>query len=514
MIESVRAQTYPYWELCIAEGGSKSPQVRSILRSYLEQETRIKVIFLEENLGIAGNTNAALKLARGEFVAFLDHDDLLAPFALFEVVKLLNEDPEIDFIYSDEDKITPDGERHSPFFKPDFSPDLLRSVNYICHLVVIRKRILEEIGGLRSEFEGAQDYDLVLRVTEKTSRIRHIPKILYHWREHPLSTAQRPQSKKYAYESGRKALEEHLKRIGRRGQVYPIQNLPGTYRVKYDLHRKPLVSILIPNKDNLILLKTCIESIVQKSTYRNFEVIIIENNSTSEEIFDYYKKLTQSYPFVKVETWEGNFNWSAINNWGVARSRGDVLLFLNNDTEVINPDWLESMLEHLQWKEVGVVGAKLYYPDNTIQHAGVIVGLSGVAGHSHKYYPRDHPGYFGRLLCIQNLSAVTGACMMVKRRVFEEVGGFEERLPVAFNDVDFCLKVRQRGYLIVWTPFAELYHHESKTRGAEDTPSKQARFLREIEYFRRKWKDFLDRGDPYYNINLTLNREDFSLNLD
>ena len=512
MLESVLAQTYENWELCIADGGSTQKHVREILERYKKRDERIKVKYLDENRGIVGNSNEALELATGEYIAFLDHDDLLPPFALFEVVKAINENPEVDLIYSDEDKISEDGTRRfDPFFKPDWSPDLLRSYNYITHLLVIKRELLDLIGKFREGFDGSQDYDLILRATERAKKIVHIPKVLYHWRISSSSTSFNPESKLYAFEAGKRALEEHLRRVGLEGKVEILKPYYGWYRITYKLRHHPLISIIIPNKDSRDILERCLSSIIEKSTYRNFEIIIVENNSEQQETFEYYRAIQEEFDFVKVIEWDKPFNWSAVNNFAVNFAKGEVLLFLNNDTEVINPDWLERMLEHLQRSEVGVVGAKLYYPDGTIQHGGVIIGIGGVAGHSHKYFPKDHPGYFGRLISVQNLSAVTGACMMVKRSVFEEVKGFDEGYPLAFNDVDFCLKVREKGYLIVWTPFAELYHHESKTRGYEDTPEKQERFRREIERFKEKWGHVLEKGDPYYNPNLTLEREDFSI---
>jgi len=513
MIESVLGQTYPNWELCIADGGSKEKYIKEILYSYSKKDKRIKVKYLSENKGIVGNSNEALRLATGDYITFLDHDDVLPPFALFEVVKAINENPDVDVIYSDEDKIDAKGKRFDPHFKPDWNPDLLRSVNYITHLFVVKRELLDSIGWFREGFDGSQDYDLILRATEKAKKIVHIPKVLYHWRVWGNSVSFSPETKMYAFEAGKKALEDHLKRLGLKGKVEILYPYFGFYKITYEIKQKPLISIIIPNKDNINLLQSCLESIYKKSTYRNFEILIVENNSVEEKTFRFYEEVEKKFQNLKILYYNKPFNWSAINNYAVNYSHGEVLLFLNNDTEVINGDWLERMLEHLQREEVGIVGAKLYYPDNTIQHAGVVVGLGGVAGHSHKYFPREHSGYYGRLISVQNLSAVTGACMMVKRRVFEEVGGFDEEFPVAFNDIDFCLKVREKGYLIVWTPYAELYHYESKTRGYEDTPEKQERFRREIERFQKKWKHFLEKGDPYYNPNLSLEGEgkDFTI---
>lgn len=512
MIESVIAQTYPKWELCIADGGSKEVHIRDVLKEYAQKDSRIKVKFLDENKGIAGNSNEALSMAEGEFVALLDHEDVLPPYALFEIVKTINKNEDADFIYSDEDMITSDGgTRIDPHFKPDWSPDMLRSFNYITHLSVFRKDLLEKVGYFREGYEGSQDYDLILRATERARRIIHIPKVLYHWRLSNTSVAGNAYVKLYAYESAKKALCDHLARTGLKGKVEngPFQ---GYYRIIYKLEDNPMVSIIIPNRDHLNELKRCITSILNKSTYNNYEIIIVENGSKDENTFEYYKELSR-YKIVRIITWAEPFYYSTVNNFAVRQARGKILLFLNNDTEVINSDWLESMLEHSLRKDVGAVGAKLYYPDGKIQHGGVILGIGGVAGHSHKYFFKDSFGYKGRLKIIHNLSAVTGACLMTRKEVFEEVGGFEEEFAMAFNDVDLCLKMRQKGYYIVWTPYAELYHHESKTRGYDDTHEKKERFRREVWLFQRKWKDVLAKGDPYYNPNLTLDREDFSIKI-
>ncbi|MGI1690924.1 glycosyltransferase [Thermoanaerobacter uzonensis] len=513
MIESVRNQTYSNWELCIADGGSKEIHVKELLEEYTKKDNRIKVKYLPENKGIVGNSNEALSLATGDYVALLDHDDMLAPFALFEVVKVINENSDADFIYSDEDKISEDGsKRFDPHFKPDWSPDTLRSYNYITHLSVIKKELLDKVGWFKAGYEGSQDYDLILRCAEKAKKIIHIPKILYHWRVHQNSVAESPNAKLYAYEAAKKALKFHIERLGLKGRVNNGFTL-GYYKINYDIIELSKVSIIIPNKDHKEDIERCINSIIAKSTYKNYEIIIIENGSTEQSIFEYYNEITKNYDFIRILVWNDIFNYSAINNFGARHAKGEILLFLNNDTEVINSDWLERMIEHVQRKDVGVVGAKLYYPGDTIQHAGVIIGIGGFAGHSHKHYPSTSPGYFGRLKVVQNLSAVTGACLMVRKNVFEEVRGFDEEYPVALSDIDFCLKVRNKGYLVIWTPFAELYHYESKTRGYEDTPEKVERFKKELEIFTKKWKDVLQKGDPYYNPNLTLKNEDFSIRI-
>ncbi|AEE14040.1 glycosyl transferase family 2 [Thermodesulfobium narugense DSM 14796] len=510
MLNSVLDQTYSNWELCIADGASKEKHVKEILDQYAKKDSRIKVKYLSENKGIAGNSNEAISLATGDYIALLDHDGTLAPFALFEVVKAINENKDADFIYSDEDKISEDGkERFDAHFKPDFAPDTLRSYNYICHLSVIKKEILDLVGYFRDGFDGSQDYDLILRCTEKTKKIIHIPKILYHWRVSQNSVAGNSNAKLYAYESAKKALKEHLERVNIKGNVIDGKFL-GSYKINYKILGNPKISIIIPNKDHKEELERCISSIFSKSTYKNYEIIIVENHSKEKEIFEYYEYLRDNYNNVVLLEYKDEFNYSAVNNFAVKYTRGDILLFLNNDTEIINENWLEEMLQYAQRKDVGAVGAKLYYPDNTIQHGGVIVGVGGIAGHAHRFFPKDSPGYFGRLSIVQNFSAVTGACLMMRKDVFVEVGGFDDEYPLAVSDVDICLKVRKKGYLVVWTPYAELYHYESKTRGYEDTPEKQERFKREINLFKSKWGDILEKGDPYYNPNLTLDREDFS----
>jgi len=510
MIQSVEAQTYTNWQLCIADGNSDRRYIKEILGDRARRDRRIKVEFLPENKGIAGNSNEALSLATGDFVALLDHDDLLAPHALFEIVRKINERPETDFIYSDEDKISEYGKkRFDPHFKPDWSPDILRSYNYITHLSVFKKELIGKVGGFREGLDGSQDYDLILRATEKAKRIEHVPKILYHWCISAGSTAGNANTKPYAYEAAKKALRDHLARLGLQGEVQDWYAL-GSYRVTYRIDGSPLVSIIIPTRDRVDLLRTCLESIAQLTSYPAYEIVLIDNGSVNPETFRYYDTLMDAGR-VRLLKYDEPFNYAAINNYAAKEAKGDHLLFLNNDTEVISPDWIEQMLMHSCRKDIGAVGAKLYYPDGSIQHAGVILGIGGTAGHSHKFISRSSRGYFNRLMIVQNLSAVTGACMMVRRDVFDKVSGFDENFTHAFNDVDLCLKIRQNGYLIVFTPFAELYHYESKTRGYEDTPEKQERFRRESELLRQKWWEIFKKGDPYYNPNLTLDKEDFSL---
>jgi GT2 family glycosyltransferase/2-polyprenyl-3-methyl-5-hydroxy-6-metoxy-1,4-benzoquinol methylase len=512
-IDSVLYQIYDNWELCIADGGSKK-DVRNILKKYSKKDKRIKVVFLDKNLGIAGNSNEALKLATGDFITFLDHDDELAPFALYEFVKLLNEKPELDFIYSDEDKIDEAGRRVEPFFKPDYSPDMFLSTNYLCHTSIIRKSLVEKVGGFRVGYDGSQDYDLFLRVLEHTNKVAHIPKILYHWRKTPTSTASSPMVKLYAFESAKRALADAMKRRGIPIEgVYDSQYY-GYYRIKYKIIGNPKVSIIIPTKDNVEILKECVNSILDNTFYQNYEILIVDNNSLEDTTHQYYEEI-KGNPKIKLIEYKKPFNFSAIINYAVSKIKNEYIVFLNNDTKVITGEWLSAMLEHAQRREVGAVGAKLLYPDGRIQHAGVILGLGlgkhRVAGHMHRGLPDNLPGYFARPHIIQNLSAVTAACMMTKRSVFEEVGGFDEvNLPVAFNDVDYCLKLRQKGYLIVYTPYATLYHHEGFSRGRDDV--NRPRFLREIEYMRKKWGTILD-NDPYYNPNLTKEREDLSIRI-
>ncbi len=508
MIESVHNQTYANWELCLADGASTAEYVRPVLEQAAASDPRIRVEFLPANAGIVGNSNAAAARATGDYLGLLDHDDLLAPYALHEVVAALNDAPDADFLYSDEDKIDTHGDRVEPNFKPDWSPETLRSRNYICHFTVLKRGLFEEIGGFRPGFDGSQDYDLVLRASERARRIVHIARVLYHWRMHAQSTAFAKGSKNYAYEAGKKAVAEHLARLGIDASVHDGPIL-GTYQVVYHLRAQPLVSIIIPNKDQAALLARCIESL-GKSSYANIEIVIVENGSQLPETHAYYRSL-EKQPHVRIVEWTKPFNYAAVNNFAAAQARGDLLLFLNNDTEAINPDWLEAMVKLAVQPGVGAVGAKLYYADDTIQHAGIVVGMGGVAGHSHLFYPREAQGYMQRLRITQNVAAVTGACLLMPREVFEKVGGFDEGFVLAFNDVDLCLSVLKAGYRVVWTPDAELYHLESKTRGYEDTVEKQARFKREYDLFHLKWGQFLEAGDPYYHPHFRLDRPDFAL---
>ena len=510
MIDSLLAQTYGNWELCIANGSPEDGAMKKVLEEYTKKDSRIRVSELTENKGIAGNTNAALEMARGEFVGLLDHDDLLAPNALYEIVRALDEDRTLDAVYTDEDKVTTELDEHfQPHLKPDFNLDLLRSNNYICHFFVVRRSIVQKVGGFRQEFDGAQDHDFIFRCIETAEKVGHIPEILYHWRTHKASTADNPASKMYAFDAGKRAIEAHLKRTGTEGTVSHTPDL-GFFRVKYPVQGQPLVSIIIPNKDEKETLKACIDSIREKTEYPNYEIIIVENNSTTDEIFQYYKELSQD-PRIRLLRWKKEFNYSAINNYGVRHANGEYLLFLNNDVTVITPGWIKELLGVCQRPEVGATGVKLIYPDDTIQHAGCVIGLGGIAGHMFVDMPANRTGYLHKASILQDMSAVTAACMMMKRTAFEEAGGFTEKLSVAFNDVDLCLKVRKNHKLIVYDPYVQLYHMESKTRGAEDNKEKVRRFQEEIEYMRCQWIDILKKGDPYYNKNLSLTKWNYSL---
>lgn len=508
MMESVLLQTYPYLELCIADGSGTDDSVEKVVKEYQKKDPRVRYRRLEKNEGIAGNTNAAIEMASGEYLALFDHDDLLSPNALFEVASAIEKE-KADVVYTDEDKVTSDLKEHfQPHFKPDFNPDLLCANNYICHLFVVKRSLALKLGGQDPAYDGAQDYDFIFRCTENAEKIVHVAKILYHWRVHQASTADNPSSKLYAFDAGKRAIEAHLARTGAKAEVSHTKDL-GFYRVKYQVQGNPLVSIVIPNKDEKETLKKCLESIWKKTSYSNYEIILVENNSTTQEIRDYYKEL-DGKERVRVVYWDKEFNYSAINNFGISHAKGEYILCLNNDITVISPDWMEELLANCQRPEVGIVGARLYYPDNTIQHAGIVLGMGGCAGSLFVGLARSRGGYLHKAALQQDLSAVTAACFMVKKEVFEKAGGFEEKLAVAFNDVDFCLKVRHAGYLVVYDPYAELYHHESKTRGYENTEAKKRRFQEEIEYMRCHWMPDILR-DPYYNENLSLKASDYSL---
>lgn len=489
-IVSVMRQIYPRWEFCIADDASTDPKVREILAEYASKDNRIKVKYLQRNEGIAGASNAALGLATGDFAGFLDHDDELTPDACFEVVKTINENPEVDYIYSDEDKLDEDGRRVSVFFKPDWSPDTHLSMNYIPHFSVVRMSLLHEVGGLRKGFDGSQDYDLLLRITEKARRIHHIPKPLYSWRMALGSAAARTDAKPYAYDAARRALADALLRRGIQGAI-EYGFFPGSYRVRYKIE-DPRVTIIIPTKNRADLLAGCLKSIKRKSSYPNIDVVVIDHESDDEET----RSFLAGTKDCRVIRHEGEFNFSRMNNLGAAHAEGDHFLFLNNDTEVVTPDWIEAMVEHSQRDEVGAVGAKLVSPDGHVCHAGDVLGLGGIAGHAFDGLPVNDAGYFGLAQVIRNVSSVTAACMMVRRKVFEELGGFDERLRVEFGDVDFCLRANERGYRVVYTPYAVLNHFEGATRGiGKATPSDRYEFT-------KRWRGLLDRGDLFYNPNL------------
>ena len=509
MISSVQKQTYAKWQLCLADG-SNNDNLKNYFQNHYQNDDRICYKKLEKNEGISDNTNAAIAMATGDYIVLGDHDDVFAENALFELMQVISNKDGVEVIYSDEDKIDMKGEtRFDPYFKSGFNIDLLCSNNYICHLFCVKKSVVEKIGGFRKEFDGAQDHDFFLRCVEEAKAVYHIPKILYHWRSHMNSTAGNPESKMYAFENGKKAVKEHFDRIGVEVEMEDGDDF-GFYHAKHIVQGNPLVSILIPNKDHIDDLDKCLASI-DKNTYENYEVIIIENNSTEKETFAYYDAIQEKHKNCKVVYWDSDFNYSEINNFGTRFARGEYLLFLNNDIEAINPDWLERMLGFCQREDVGIVGAKLLYPDNSIQHAGVILGFGGIAGHAFIGLSEEETKAFGRANVAQNYTAVTAACMMTPKAVFDQVKGFEERLCVAFNDIDFCMKVRSTGKLVVYNPTARLYHYESKSRGLEDTPEKQQRFQNEINTFQERWGTELAAGDPYYNKNLTLERADFSI---
>lgn len=511
-VDSVIAQLYPNWELCIADDASTDPRVQDVINEYVGKDKRIRVIFRRVNGHISAASNSALELASGDYIALMDQDDLLPPHALYHVAIEINRYPDACLIYSDEDKVDESGRRFDPYFKPDWNQDLFYSHNLITHLGIYRTDIVREIGGFREGYEGSQDYDLALRFIEKISpaQIRHIPRVLYHWRAHEQSTAASKRGNKlYAYEAAKKALNEHLALKG----AY-VDNGPwlGSYRARYCIpDPAPLVSLIIPTRDCVDILKACIESIRDKTTYPNWEAIVVDNQSTDPRTLAYFDELRLDGRICVIK-YDAPFNYSAINNFAVKHAKGRLIGLVNNDIEVAEDGWLEEMVSHALRPEIGVVGAKLLYPDGSIQHSGVILGLGGLAAHAHRYFDRDSPGYCGHAKLIKNYSALTGACMLVRKELYEKVGGMDDKnLPVAYNDVDFCLKVRELGYRNIYTPYAILYHHESISRGAEDTPEKLARFAAETHYMRERWGDIIDR-DPAYNPNLTRSAEDFSLN--
>lgn len=507
MIDSVREQTYENWQLCLADGSdAEHAYVEEICKSY--QDDRICYQRLEKNLGISGNTNVCIDMATGEYICFFDHDDILHPSALYENMRYICQE-NADFLYTDEATFNGDNLNDiiTYHFKPDFAIDNLRANNYICHFTTFSRKLFERTGKFDSQYDGSQDHDMILRLTHVADHVCHIPKLLYFWRSHPNSVAADINSKTYAIEAGKKAVRDSILRDGMEVEVDSSPAFPTIYRFHYKLTGHPKISIVIPNKDQVAYLIRAIDSIVQKSTYDNYEIIIVENNSKTEEIFEFYR-LLEEIPQIKVVRWEHPFNYSAINNYGVSFATGEYVLLLNNDVEVISPSWMEEMLMYAQRPDVGAVGAKLYFENRTIQHAGVIIGIGedGVAVHSHAGEPFSSVGYMGRLYFAQDVSAVTAACLMVKKSLYEAVGGFEEKLAVAYNDVDFCLKLREKDLLNICTPYAELFHYESVSRGYEVKPEKQQRFQREVAYMKNKWKTVLEQGDPYYNPNMSKQR--------
>ena len=512
MIESVQYQSYQNWELCLADGSDdQHSYVEEICHKYADSDDRIVYKRLEENLGISGNTNACIDMATGNYIALFDHDDFLHPSVLYENMKAICEHG-ADYIYTDEATFAGTDIFHiiTKHCKPDYAIDNLRANNYICHFSVFKTELLEKAGRFRSEYDGSQDHDLILRLTDKAEKVFHIRKILYYWRSHPGSVAEDINAKSYAIDAAKRAVESHLNGAGLKAEVSSSKAFPTIFRIQYELKDTPKISILIPNKDHKEDLKRCVESILHKSTYPNYEIIIVENNSIMKETFEYYKELEQNEKIMVVQ-YNDDFNYSKINNYGVKFATGDYILLLNNDTEVITDRWMEELMMYGQRDDVAAVGAKLYYGDDTIQHAGIIIGLGAdrTAGHAHYGVDRENVGYMGRLYYAQDVSAVTGACLLIKKSIYNELGGMDENFTVAFNDVDLCLKAREKGYLNVFTPYCELYHYESKSRGLEDSIEKKKRFHKEVEMFRHKWTKVLTDGDPYYNPNFSLDRSDF-----
>lgn len=511
-IESVRNQAYPHWELCIADDASTDPAVRRVLEDYAAQDPRIKLVFRERNGHIAEASNSALALAKGEWVALLDHDDELSPLALLECAVAIDAHPEWRMLFSDEDKIDEQGVRSDPYFKPDWNPELFTSQNCVCHLGVYQRSLLAEVGGFRVGYEGAQDWDLGLRASERLrgSQIGHVAKVLYHWRMIQGSTALAPGQKNYAHSAAQRALGDHLNRVSPGSEVLELPGCSGYFRVRHPLPDPlPLVSVLIPTRDRVDLLRQCVSSLLHRTDYDRLEILILDNGSQEPATMQYFEQL-RAESRVRVIRIDMPFNFSAINNRGAAAASGDVLLLLNNDIEAIEFEWLRELVSHAVRPGIGAVGAMLYYPNDTIQHAGVVLGIGGVAGHAYVGMPRGNPGDKHRAALTQAASAVTGACLAVRASVFHEVGGLDETLAVAFNDIDFCIRVREAGYRNVWTPFAQLYHHESASRGYEDTPEKAARFKREEALMKERWGPLLE-SDPYYNVNFALDAAPYHL---
>ena len=502
-LDSVQQQVYQNWELCIADDASPDPRVREILEEYAARDARIKLVFRPLNGHIAEASNSALDVATGEFAGLLDHDDELRPHALLEMAEAISARPDVGLLYSDEDKIDAEGGRFAPYFKPDWNPDLLLSQNYVCHFTVIRTDLVRGVGGFRKGFEGSQDHDLIMRCTERLSagQIHHIPKVLYHWRAIEGSTALARSAKDYAAAAGARAVSDHLQRVG--AAAATVNALPhGHFRVRWPLSAPKKVSIVIPTRDRVELLKTCIQSVQSRTEYADYEIVVVDNRSVESGTLSYLESIRGSAGLT-VLRYDNPFNYSAINNWAVAQCAGELVCLMNNDIEVIDGGWLHEMASHALRSDIGAVGAMLYYPDGTIQHAGVILGVGGVANHAYIHQPAGYPGHGARALVAQNLSAVTAACLVVRREVYLAVGGLDEQLEVAFNDVDFCLRLQAAGYRNLWTPFSELIHHESASRGSDDSPEKRARFLREVDYMLRRWGEEI-QNDVAYNPNLSL----------
>lgn len=522
MTASVLDQTYGNWELCLADGSDdEHSYVGEVIRGYIDEEKKGRIIYkkLLKNEGISGNTNECLTLATGDYIGLFDHDDILHPSVLYEYVRAINEQG-ADYIYCDETTFKSGNidKMLTMHFKPDYAIDNLRANNYICHFSVFKRTLLDGTELFRPQFDGSQDHDMILRLTDRAEHIVHIPRLMYYWRSHEGSTAGNIEAKPYAIEAARGAVADHLRRHGyEHFKITSTRAFETIFKIRYEIEGTPLISIIIPNRDHFDDLSRCINSILEKSTYDNYEIIVVENNSTDKKIFEYYRQLSEN-DRIRVLKYEssGDFNYSKVNNFGASGANGEYLLLLNNDTEVITVNWLEELLMYAQRDDVACVGAKLYYPDKTIQHAGVVLGLGThrTAGHSHYMQHRENLGYMGRLCYTQDVSAVTGACLMVKKSLFDMAGGLSEDFAVSLNDVDFCLKLREKGYLNVFTPFAELYHYESASRGSDMQGENAERYNKESEHFREKWKQVLEKGDPYYNPNFSLDRSDFSLRID
>ena len=514
LLDSIIAQTYSNWEVCIADGSPAGQDKSRLLEAYAEKDPRIRYKVLGENLGIAGNTNAALSMASGDWVVLCDHDDLITENALYECACAVRDHPQCECIYTDEDKLDMDGGAlFDPHFKPDFNIDMLCSVNYICHLFLFKREMTAICGSFDAAYDGAQDYDFIFRITERAEQIYHIPKVLYHWRCHMNSTASNPESKLYAFEAGARAIRAHYERVHPELEVDKIEKGVdyGIYHTYFKLKTEPLISVIIPNKDHTADLDKAVRSLLAGS-YRNLEFIVVENNSDRPETWEYYDAIQKELPCVKVVKYDRQgFNFSTINNFGARYASGEYLLLMNNDVEMINPDSIREMLGYCQRDDVGIVGCRLLYEDDTIQHAGVVIGFGGIAGHTFIGLNEYQNSYFHRALTAQDYSAVTAACMLTKKSLYDEVGGLTEELVVAFNDIDYCLKIRQLGKLVVYNPYAVFHHYESKSRGLEDTPEKVERFNHEIATFMKRWPDILRDGDPYYNPNLTLRKSNFAL---